>query len=102
MEQAITTVLSELLKYGGPGIAIIYLIWKVHRLEKDLEIKIRRVEEVLEKRVSEAITLTVAANVLATSQEMVGEALERQSGVLLENNRILMWLKERGLTERGK
>src|SRR5712692_3212586 len=89
MEQIVVAFITELFKYGLPGVFIGYLIWKNWRLEKALETKDLLIKEVQEKRVSEAIQTVMTLGTNSAGLEKVGDAVNALSGHLSENTDVL-------------
>ena len=73
MEQFIAAAVTELLKYGLPGLAMAYLIYENRQLKADVEAKAQHIEQLQEKRVNEAIKTVMTLGANAASSEKMAE-----------------------------
>lgn len=68
-------ILTELAKFGLPGLVIAYLIWQNHSLADRLEKAQLRIESLHDKRVLEAAESSKVLGESAASNEKMAEAM---------------------------
>lgn len=76
MEGVIAAIIAEVLKYGAPGIAIAYLIWKNLQLERALEACQKAIKELQDRRVDEASKNTKAMHEGAAAHAQVARSVD--------------------------
>jgi hypothetical protein len=82
MEQFIAAAIAELLKYGLPGLVILYLIFENRQIKQEKEAAEKRIDalqqdikEMFEKRVDEAIKTVTTLGATSAGSETMGEAI---------------------------
>jgi hypothetical protein len=82
MEQFIAAAIAELLKYGLPGLVILYLIFENRQIKQEKEAAEKRIEvlqadikAMFEKRIDEAIKTVTTLGATSAGSETMGEAI---------------------------
>lgn len=79
MEQIIAALLTELLKYGLPGLVIVYLLIRSRQLEADIDALQKQKDEQYEKRILEAVKTVSTLAATTGSQQKLAETIDKMA-----------------------